>query len=141
MHDLDGTLYPNIQFTIEHQHLNTLPFLNVLVTNTSQAFRTSVFRKPIFTPSITNFYTSSPLSRKTNTILAFIHIVFGISYSNFHNEFEFLHNLFNAYNSPPNLIIHYIFQFFSNKYHPPFPIQIASKKIMYFSFPYFHMYL
>ena len=38
----------SIQFTIEKEQDNKLPFLDVLVTPTKQRFRSSVYRKPTF---------------------------------------------------------------------------------------------
>ena len=39
----------SIQFTMEKEQDNKLPFLNVLVACTEQGFRPSVYHKPIFT--------------------------------------------------------------------------------------------
>ena len=55
-------LHPNIKFTIEHEHENQLPFLDILITRTDHGFSTNVFRKKTFTCQGTNFYSSCPLN-------------------------------------------------------------------------------
>ena len=44
-----NNLHPNINFTIEHENNNGLPFLDVLITRYDQHFSTSVFRKKTYT--------------------------------------------------------------------------------------------
>ena len=44
-----NSIRPSIQFTIEKEQDNKLPFLDVLVTRTEQGFRSSVHRNPTFT--------------------------------------------------------------------------------------------
>ena len=44
-----NSIRPSIQFTMEKDQDNKLPFLDVLVTRTEQGFRSSVYRKPTFT--------------------------------------------------------------------------------------------
>ena len=38
----------NIRFTCEKEQNNSMPFLDVLITRTSNGFKTSVYRKPTF---------------------------------------------------------------------------------------------
>ena len=42
-----------IQFTMEKEQDNTLPFLDVLITGTEQGFKSSMYRKPTFTFTFT----------------------------------------------------------------------------------------
>ena len=50
----------SLQFTIEKEQDNKLPFLDVLVTRTEQGFRSSVYRKPTFTGQYLNFNSHHP---------------------------------------------------------------------------------
>ena len=50
-----NSIRPSIQFTLEKEWHNKLPFLNVLVTCTVQGFRSSVYCKPTFTRQYLNF--------------------------------------------------------------------------------------
>ena len=45
----------NIRFTWEKEHNNSMPFLDVLITRTSNGFNTSVYHKPIFSGVYSNF--------------------------------------------------------------------------------------
>ena len=51
---------PSIQFTMEKEQDNKLPFLDVLVTFTEQGFRSSVYRNPTFTEQYLNFNSHHP---------------------------------------------------------------------------------
>ena len=44
-----NSIRPSVQFTMEKEQVNKLPFLDELVTRTEQGFRSSVYRKPTFT--------------------------------------------------------------------------------------------
>ena len=48
-------IQPSIQFTMEKEQDNKLPFLYVLVTHTEQGFGSSVYRKSTFTGQYLNF--------------------------------------------------------------------------------------
>ena len=45
----------NIRFTCEKEHNNSMPFLDVLITRTSDGFKTSVYHKPAFSGVYSNF--------------------------------------------------------------------------------------
>ena len=45
----------NIRFTCEKEHNNSMPFLDVLITRTSNGFKTSVYHKPTFSEVYSNF--------------------------------------------------------------------------------------
>ena len=50
-----NSIWPSIQFTMDKEQDNKLPFLNVLVTCREQRFRSSVYCKPTFTWQYLNF--------------------------------------------------------------------------------------
>ena len=58
-----NSIRPSIQFTIEKEQDNKLPFLDVLVTCTEQGFRSSVYRKPTFTRQYLNFNSHHPYKK------------------------------------------------------------------------------
>ena len=47
--------YRNIRFTCEKEQNNSMPFLDVLITRTSNGFKTSVYHKPTFSEVYSNF--------------------------------------------------------------------------------------
>ena len=63
-----NSIRPSIQFTMEKEQVNKLPFLNVLVTHTEQGFRSSVYRKPTFTRQYLNFNSHHPYMVKKGIV-------------------------------------------------------------------------
>ncbi|XP_057308273.1 uncharacterized protein LOC130646150 [Hydractinia symbiolongicarpus] len=52
--------HPNIKFTLEKQVDGKLPFLDILIENTSDKFYTSVFHKSTYTGLLTNYFSFTP---------------------------------------------------------------------------------
>ena len=59
---------PSIQFTMEKEQDNKLPFLDVLVTRTEQGFRSSVYRKSTYTGQYLNFNSHHPYTVKKGIV-------------------------------------------------------------------------
>ena len=66
-------LVSGLNFTIEKSVDNKLPFLNVLVHNTSDGFHTSVYRKPTDVGSCMNAIGDAPEQYKISVIKGFLH--------------------------------------------------------------------
>ena len=63
-----NSIRPSIQFTMEKEQDNKLPFLDVLVTRTEQGFRSSVYRKSTFTGQYLNFNSHHPYMVKKGIV-------------------------------------------------------------------------
>ena len=61
-------IWPSIQFTMEKEQVNKLPFLDVLVTSTEQGFMLSVYCKPTFTGQYLNFNSHHPYTVKKGIV-------------------------------------------------------------------------
>ena len=133
-------LHPNIKFTIEHEHENQLPFLDILITRTDHGFSTNVFRKKTFTCQGTNFYSSCPLNFKLNSISTLIHRAYTLcsSWENFHNEVLFLFEYFKNNSYPSILVDKFLRKFLDNKFQPPHPKPNVPKLLMYATIPFVH---
>ena len=68
-----NSIRPSIQFTMEKEKDNKLPFLDVLVTRTEQGFRSSVYRKPTFTGQYLNFNSHHPHTVKKGIVRCLKH--------------------------------------------------------------------
>ena len=88
-------------FTFEEEQDNCLPFLDVLVTREGDNLHTSLYRKPTFSGLYTNFYSFISEKYKTGLIytLLFRIFTFAVDWNKFHDEVQFLKELFrkNAY--------------------------------------------
>ena len=73
--------HPNIKFTFEKEVNQTLPFLDILIDNSSDDIITSVFHKPTYTGLLTNFNSFIPLKYKIGLIKAILDRTFRISSS------------------------------------------------------------
>ena len=80
--------HPNINFTVEVENDNTLPFLDVLIFKDNNEFSTSLYRKKTFTGLYTDFSSLSPNKYKVNLVSVLVYRAFHIcsTYENFHKE-------------------------------------------------------
>ena len=68
-----NSIRPSIQFTMEKEQDNKLPFLDVLVTSTEQGFRLSVYHKPTFTGQYHTFNSYHPYTVKKGIVRCLQH--------------------------------------------------------------------
>ena len=68
-----NSIRPSIQFTMEKEQDNKLPFLDVLVTCTEQGFRSSVYCKLTFTGQYLNFNFHHPYTVKKGIVCCLQH--------------------------------------------------------------------
>ena len=99
--------HPNIKFTMETEVNKSIPFLDVLITSsTDGTFQTSVYRKSTFMGLFMNFLSFSPIFYKLGLIKTLIDRVYKICYdrSTFNKEVSKVKGYLckNAY--PPQLI-------------------------------------
>ena len=136
--DYANSLHPNINFTIEHETNNCLPFLDVLITRRDSNFSTSVFRKKTYTGLGSNFYSSCFLNFKLNSILTLLHRAYAVSsdWISFHNEVELLRDFFKNNCYPTFLFNKFLKRFLENKFQPKTLIPTAPKLEFFASLPY-----
>ena len=72
-HDAINKLHPNLEFTVETEQDNKLPFLDVLVEKCHSNFITSIFRKPTFTGQYIRWDSFCDKRRKVNLIRTLAH--------------------------------------------------------------------
>ena len=99
-----NSIRPSIQFTMEKEQDNKLPFLDVLVTRTEQGFRLSVYRKPTFTGQYFIFNSHHPYTVQKGIVRCLQHRAKNISSDTdaYHEEMISLrHNIHrNNYTEP-----------------------------------------
>jgi hypothetical protein len=104
------SIFDDIHFTVEEEVENKLPFLDVLVTKTSEgSLETSVYRKATNTLQVINFNSNHPLIHKKGCVRT----LFGRVKSHCNtqeskrDEIIYLNNLFRFNNYPPAFIKRY----------------------------------
>ena len=68
-----NSIRPSLQFTMEKEQDNKLPFFDVLVTRTEQGFRSSVYCKPTFIGQYLNFNSHHPYKVKKGIVRCLQH--------------------------------------------------------------------
>ena len=107
--DYLNSRHPNIKFTFEKQNGGKLAFLDILISNESDNFCTSVFRKKTSIGLYTNFTSFTPFSYKIGLIKTLLHRAFEISssWNFFDQEKEKIKNLLMKNLYPSYLTISY----------------------------------
>ena len=99
-------LHGSIEFTMESEVDNCLPFLDVLVERTTKEFITSVYRKPTFTGQYINFLSHCSNKRKVNLIKTLCHRAITIcSPSTVEDELEKITQILKGNGYPQNLVV------------------------------------
>ena len=78
----------NIRFTCEKEHNNSMPFLDVLITRSSNGFKTSVYHKPTFSGVYSNFNSFTSEKYKVGLIFTLLFRTFStvLDFSRFHSK-------------------------------------------------------
>ena len=131
-------LHPNINFTIEYENENKLPFLDILVTRVDDHFNTTIYRKKTFTGLGANFYSHCYFNFKLNALSTLFHRAYSLTsdWDKFHKEIEYLHQYFinNCY--PSKLFYKYLHKFLNNIFLPKHKIPTVPKLDFYASVPF-----
>jgi hypothetical protein len=59
-----NALHPNLKFTAELEHNNTINFLDATIHNTQGNIKISIYRKPTFTDTIIPYTSNHPSQHK-----------------------------------------------------------------------------
>ena len=133
-----NNIHNNIDFTIEYENDDNLPFLDILVTRNARHFTTSIFRKKTYTGLGLNFYSSCFYNFKVNSICTLLHRAYSLTsgWLHFHEEVKFLRKYFKDNCYPGFLFEKYLKRFVVEKFNPILPTTTVPKLIFYASLPY-----
>jgi len=136
--DYINSKHSNINFTMDCEVDNKLPFLDCSVYRSGNHFECSVFRKDTFTGMGTSFFSNCTFNFKINSIQTLLYRAFNVctSYSLLHKEFVFLKDFFFNNGFPRFLIDKFINRFLCRKFSPPNAGTLPVDNF-YFKIPYF----
>ncbi|XP_071092696.1 uncharacterized protein [Haliotis cracherodii] len=98
--------HPRVQFTIETEKDNQLPFLDVLVCrNSANRIQTSVYRKPTHTDQYIHFNSNHPLRTKTGIISTLTKRAINLSFADPKPEIAYLRQVFTHLNNYPAKLV------------------------------------
>ena len=100
-----NSLHTSLKFTSEKEVNQSLPFLDVLVTKSSNNFTTSVYRKATFTGEYIRWNSFGPKTRKINLIATLTHRAFKIcSKPSLQQELNTIRSIFLKNGYPESVI-------------------------------------
>ena len=130
--------HPKINFTIERERDNKLPFLDLLIDISDVDLDISIYRKQTYTDFGVNFLSACNMKYKLNTFNTFFYRVYKLTsnYLNFHKEITYLENFFKNNGFHPNLFCEQLRQFLNKRYNTRSPTYGPKKLEIYLRFPY-----
>ena len=112
--------HDSITFTIEHEHANTLAFLDVLVTRLMSSFSCTVHRKSTFTPLAMNFNSTVPRTWKKGLVICLLQRAYRVcsSWIHFDEEAKFLRRFFSTNAFPKKFFDLLLHRFITDRQNP-----------------------
>ena len=128
----------NINFTVEKEENNTLPFLDIEVIRSDTGFSSGVYRKPTFSGVYSNYRSFIPTEYKYGMITTLLHRSFEIvsDYVKLDNEIKNLKKILKSNHYPEGFINKVIFMFLHKKYTPKTVRHTVPKKRVRIILPY-----
>ena len=133
-----NTCHPNIKFTTESQINNSIPFLDVLVSDIgTNHLNLRTYYKPTYSGLLFNYNSFTPESYKISLIKCLIDRAFKISNSwiNFHKDLKIIKDNLSK-NAYPSKLVDKIIKHYIDKKHDTTIIESDKSEISYFKLPY-----
>ncbi|MCP4351129.1 MAG: hypothetical protein GY795_37160 [Desulfobacterales bacterium] len=131
--------HSNIEFTTESEADSVLSFLDVSVTNDGVCFKTSVYRKPMFSGVYSNFDSFMPVSYKFGLVYTLVGRLYNIcsSYTQFHKEVVLLKSILARNGYCMSFIDSVLRKFLNRIYRSTLPVPVPSdRKTVFIVLPY-----
>ena len=130
--------HPNIKFTVEKEHENVLPFLDVKVTRSDNQFITGTYRKPTFSGVYSNFRSFIPTEYKYGLVVTLFYRAFELvsDYAALDLEIKKLKTILLRNRYPEPFIDRVIYAFLHKKFTPKVVKDTVPKKKIRVVMPY-----
>ena len=128
--------YKNIHFTVEHENVGSLSFLDIKICRKNSKFDSSVYRNPTFNGFFTNYESFIPTYQKREFFYTLLHRSFSTcgDFKKFHLEIDHLKTILRKSKDPPNFIDSCIRAFLDKLYTPITILQNVLKEIFLLSY-------
>ena len=136
-HHYLNSRHRNMTFTYEVEEGNKLPFLDVLINRDQDRFSTSLYRKPTFSGLYTNFNSFISENYKKGLIYCLLFRLFTLTvdWKKFHEEVQFLREIFRRNQYPEHFIDQCIKMFLTKKIKVQSKVNAQKEKLV-ISLPY-----
>ena len=131
--------HPNIEFTMEKETNNELPFLDVLIKRDTDSFQTGMYRKATFTGTYMNWKSLTPRSYKIGLIRCLLTRAFRICSTEklFREEISNIKKILLKNSYPAKLVSNNIRDFIRKNKAEKQVVELAQKPKVYLVLPYF----
>ena len=131
-HHYLNSRHRNMHFTYEVEEGNKLPFLDVLISREEDRFSTSIYRKPTFSGLYTNFNSFISENYKKGLIYCLLFRLFNLTvdWKKFHDEVQFLREIFCKNHYPSHFVDQCIKVFLTKKMKPEIKASVEKQKLI-----------
>ena len=130
--------HPNIKFTVEKEHENVLPFLDVLVKRTDTEFTTGTYRKPTFSGVYSNYRSFIPTEYKFGLVITLLYRAFELVSDCLTLDLEIMNlkTILKSNRFPEGFTDRIIYTFLQKKSTPKTVVHTVPKKKVRIVLPY-----
>ena len=120
----------NIQFTMETEQNNQIPFLDVLLIRNVETISTTVYRKVTNTDIYINWKSFAPNNWKWETLKRLVRRAYDVCSSDYYLgcELQHLKKVFHEQNDYPIWVVNKVFKEFQSKHNEAAPIATGNEE-------------
>lgn len=136
-----NSLHPSIEFTMELENNESIPFLDVIVHKKNRQINFSIYHKPTSTDTVIPYHSNHPISHKLAAFNSFFHRLFNIPLNSqsFKSELNIIKQIAYNNNYPMYLINKVYYRHLSKFLNKNLLFPITDKQTTkYFSLPFFN---
>ena len=125
-----NSYYSNIQFTMEIEQNNQIPFLDVLFIRNMETSSTTVYRKITSTDIYINWKSFAPNNWKWETLKTLVRRAYDVCSSDYYLacELQHLKKVFHEQNDYPIWVVNKVFKEFQSKHNEAAPIATGNEE-------------
>ena len=137
-----NTRHPNIKFTIETEVNKIIPFLDVLIDNSQNIFKTLIYHRSTYSGLLLNYTSFTSGFYKTGLIKCLIDRTYKInnSWPGFHDDIPKIKDVLKTNSYPPFILNKIIKAYITKIHYNNHKVSSEINKLQYFKLPYIGKY-